>query len=196
MRFELHAPATRSKLIMERTRTAIHNSALDVNAFGLRVAEKYLATVPVLDRVTKFVAVDGNVNAMARAKVRNGEQAMRYIKGDIKFPCDLEEAWIDALPDPWRRDLIRELAQRVGLLGARNTDLSPAEHLASLADVLADSGRTAQALAPIFADGRVTREDAPHCQRALVEIARAIADLTSLQAQVQGALVTTLRSAG
>jgi len=155
-----------------------------------------------MDRVTKFVTVQGDIDEMTRAKIRNGEIAMRYIKGEVKFPCDLEEAWVDSLPDPWRRDLIRELAQRVGLLGARHADLSPQEHLANLADVLADAGRTAQALAPIFADNKITAEDAPYFQRAHIEIQRALADLVSLRNQVEGVLssgassVVSIRSAG
>ena len=200
MRFELQTSEVRSKFIMDCTRAAIGGSNLDVNAFGMRVAAKYLADVPVLDRVTKFVAIEGDVDSMTRAKIRNGEIAMRYIKGEVKFPCDLEEAWVDSLPEPWRGDLIRDLAQRYGLLGARKADITPQQHWACLADLLADAGRTTQALAPMYADGRLTREDAPFAQRALAEIQRMQADLASMEAQVRAVLptapVTTLRSAG
>jgi hypothetical protein len=178
----------RSQLIIERTKAAIHNTGLNVLKFASRVADRYMETIAPLDRVRDFYAASGTVKSLARAEKLNGQIIDRYIKGAVKFPTDLEEAWVDSLPEPFRGDLIRELAGRYGLLGARQADLTPSQHLACLADVLTDAGRIATALAPIFADGRITAEDAPHCRRALPVIAHALADLASLQAQLQDAI--------
>lgn len=200
MPFDLHETATRSKVIIERTEAALSNS-LTVPKFATRVAELYLQRVPALHRVVKFVKMDGSTDDLLAAERRNFEIVLHLIKGTTRFPADIEESWIDALPEPYRKDLIRELAQRVGLIGARQAELSADDHAANLADVLADAGRIAQALAQAYADGKLTREDAPACQRALPIVARGIADLASLQVQLQAVVaaassVVPLRSAG
>jgi hypothetical protein len=175
-------PETRSKLICRRTEQAIKASGLNVLKYASRVAEKFIETVPQFQRCVQFY----EPGATLESSVANGKLVDRFLKGVVKFPADLEECWIDALPEPHRSDLVRELAWRYGLLGAKLPDIAHHEHIARLADVLADAGKTAVALAPMFDRGKldVQGESAARIAQSQLTIRKAIGDLLSLDEQI------------
>ena len=176
----------RGALIIRRTIEAIAKSGLNIAKFGSRVAENYMATIDPADRTMEFVvAGSGSVEALTYAELRNREKVDHIIKGVVRFPVDLEEAWVASLPEPFRCDLVRELAKRYGLLGAKHGDLTAGALLANLADVLSDAGQTAVALAPLFLDGKIDDADRPNVPRALAAIERSLADMTSVREQLR-----------
>lgn len=175
----------RSKLIVLRSLQAIQGSGLNVLKFSTRVAENYTGSFDALDRSIDFRDPGMSLKSALRAERANGDKIDRYLKGEVRLPCDLEEAIVDSLPEPFRSDLVRELAQRYGLLGAKLPDQSHDDHIACLADVLTDAGRTAQALAPMFAKGRLDITDVPRVTKSLQAIDQALGDLQSLRAQIQ-----------
>jgi len=180
----------RSRLIIRRTVEAINGTGLNVLKFSSRVADSYRALVAANDRTLDFHESAGSLKSLLRAEKRNGNIVDRLLKGVVRFPADLEEAWVDALPEPHRADLVRELAARYGLNGARMPEASAHRHVVDLANVLRDAGEIAKALAPACADGLITSEDATHVAASLVEIDRALADLGSLRAQLVSAIAT------
>lgn len=182
------SPATRSQLITQLTALAIQSTNLNVLTFSMRVAEIYNNAVPPLDRIVDLQHPGLTLESAHVASLSNGKKIDNLLKGKVKFPADLEEAWVDALPEPHRSNLVRALAKRYGLLGTRADELTPAQQLANLSDVLTDAGQTACALAPIFADGKIDQADLPHLANALAVVERGIADFTSLREQMRAQL--------
>jgi len=177
---------TRSKLIARRTEQAIAVSGLNVLKFASRVAEKFIAKVPQFQRCVQFYEPGATLESALHAELSNGKLVDRFLKGIVKFPADLEECWVDSLPEPHRSDLVRELAWRYGLLGAKLPDAAHHEHIARLADVLADAGRTAVALAPLFEKGQlnVEGESGPRIAQSMLSIDKSIGDLIGLREQI------------
>jgi hypothetical protein len=188
---------TRSRLIAKRTEQAIASSGLNVLKFASRVAERFLASVPQFQRCVQFYDSGSTLESALDAERANGKLVDRFLKGAVKFPADLEECWVDSLPEPYRSDLVRELAWRYGLLGARLPAVAHHEHVARLADVLADAGRTAVALAPLFDKGKlnVEGEGGARIAQSMLTIRKAIADLVSLEEQIKAQLPSAKASA-
>jgi|SRR6185369_1498986 len=178
---------TRSRLIMHRTMQAISASGLNILKFASRVAERYVGSVQPLERIVDFHESGSTVESAVRAELGNGKLVDRFIKGVVRFPVDLEEIWVDCLPEPNRSDLIRELAWRYGLIGAKLPAETAHEHMARLSDVLADAGRTAQLLAPMFGSGKLSLEgeSGQRIKHSMVVIDRAIGNLVSLREQIE-----------
>lgn len=174
----------RSRLICRRTREAIRGSGLCVQKFSTLVAENYIERVGIDDRIVKFYAPGTTVKSLAETERANGSLVTRFLDGTVKFPADLEEAWIAALPLPFRESLVRELAQRYGLLGARMPEGSITRHVADLADVLRDAGDVAKAMAPMLVDGKIDASDRPYLQASLSSVSQGIDDLVALRAQL------------
>lgn len=178
---------TRSKLIMQRSMQAIQQTGLNVLKFASRVAENYITATPQFERCVDFYETGTTLASATAAEKANGKLVDRFLKSVVRFPADLEETWVDALPEPHRGDLVRELAARYGLLGAKAPALQAHEHVARLSDVLADAGRTAQLLAPMFANGslKVEGESAQRIAHSLLVIDRSIGDLVALKEQIR-----------
>jgi ubiquinone biosynthesis protein UbiJ len=174
----------RSHFICRRTQEILDSGPLNVLKFAHRVADIYLATIAPTHRVIEFYESTGTMKSLLRAQKNNGVLVDRFIKGVVRFPGDLEEAWIAALPEPSRTDLLRELAARYGQLGASIPDRTARQHVANLADVLRDAGEIAKAMAPLIADGLIAAHDRTHLRASLAETERMLCDITSLHAQL------------
>jgi len=162
----------------------LRDSRMNLQTFAIAVAEHYLAATTQFNRVAKFRVVEGETKEIFRANEHNCEIVTRMMRGVIKFPADLEEPWVQSLPEPFRGKLVRELALRYGLLGARIADVPAPHRMACLADVLVDAGDTVRAMGPILADGKINEADAQYCASARETIARMQADLASLDSQL------------
>ncbi|UEX76824.1 hypothetical protein LMH63_12750 [Spiribacter halobius] len=134
-----------------------------------------------------------NLEAVAGAEewrklLRAWDQTLRrYAADDLRFPVELEEAWVAALEDPWRSDCIRELAERYGLYGAFRRPATVAGDTASWASVLEDFGLVTRDMAAVLADGRIDQDDASRLPALLRDVQRMQADLESLRQHVQAA---------
>jgi hypothetical protein len=174
----------RSRFIVRRTSEILRRAPLCVRKFASTVATLYMGRTVDHERVIQFDQESGSIDAACRAEVRNAKKVQHLLDGEVKFPADLEEAWVDALPGPHKNDLIRELAARYGLIGARAPVCSSLHPIADLASVLRDAGEISTALAPAFANGTLDSQDAPHLLQARPIISRALADCASLLAQI------------
>lgn len=193
MRSDLHREP-RSRFICRRTRGILHARGLNVRKFGTLVAERYMQQIAPDDQSVDFYeARHGSLNAIMRAEKNNGGLVDRYISGVTRFPDDLEEPWIEALPEPDRTHLLRELAARYGQLGALLPDTTAQQHVACLADVLRDAGDIAKSLAPLIAKGRIEPKDKMRLRASLAETERALADVSSLHAQLTAMLAAGKR---
>src|SRR5690348_1570746 len=157
MNTDNHSP-TRSELICEITQRAIRGSGSNVLKFAADVVEAYLQVVPPTARIVEFHPEHGSVSAILRSQNANRQLINRFLSGVVKFPADLEEAWVKALPQPYRDECVRALAARYGLLPARmpNDSRSVQSDFAAMmhkyADVVDDLGK-------VLADGKINNQD-------------------------------------
>ena len=175
----------RSQLIIRRTQQALRSSELTLGAFGSRVAAEYIARVALHERTMEFHA-GATVESAARADKANGQLVGRIINGVVKFPADLEEAWVAALPASAQAELVRELAARYGLLAARlpAADGDACRQMEGFGRLSKEFGRSVQSLASIYADGQCDAGDLAHIPAAVAALDETIAAAISVRAQL------------
>jgi len=147
------------------------------NIYHLRVQDKKF-------RVVKFHEGGDTFEDMKA----NAQLLFRMMKSHVKFPCDLEESVVLALPEERQRNLKAELAARYDLLAAPIPHNNPEDNVFSLAVLLKTTGSTIEALAPVIADGVIDEKDLPHAKTALTEINKTVASLISWQQAITAVL--------
>lgn len=132
-------------------------------------------------------------------RLHNRQIVERWTRGEVaKFPHELEEPWVLALPAEWQERALAELSARYGLLAARAPEATTS--IASLGAATEDFGKFIGTMGPILADGVIDENDLPHIKPALEHLIRVQAELASLAQQLARALpdesskVTRLRA--
>lgn len=175
---------TRADVIRTVTRAACDAGAAVINRFAPAVCERYLELTPVSARTLPIrKPCETDVDRYEADRVANLRYVQRLLSGEGKtFPADIEDAWIDSLPEPFRGDLDRALSARRGFLATRAP--TAGGHAANLAEALTRAGETTLALAPIFDDGAIGVEDLPYLARALDALNAQQASLSSIREQI------------
>lgn len=180
--------ALRSSVVYGHTRRMLDNSALCVRKFAMRVAEQYMQLVAPDQRQAKFrwgVTLDD----LVKAEVHNAQILTRYMDGTVKvLPADLEDAWVLALPQPYRQECERDLCRRRELLPVRMPSTGEGGHLVNLAHLMTEYGQLLEAMAPALADGRICAEDMPHLRKIVNEADDVLAAVMTLRHQAQQAV--------
>lgn len=161
-------------------------SGMSAITFAQRLADAYHAATPLPDRVIELHA-GTTADAQLRAMKQNATTVSRLVSGAIRFPLDLVEAWADALPDELGLAFRREVARRLGFVGALPpSQAAPGADVGALAS---EFGATMQALAPLLADGRIDDADSPALiRRALREGTDLVAAWITVQQQLLAAM--------
>ena len=140
------------------TRRMLDETALNANSFAMDVADRYLATVAPDVRTVPFKLGEGD--ALLKAMKDNGQTVRRYMDGTVKvLPADLLDAWVLALPEPYRSDCERDLARRRNRYSIQVPAALDDAELASIADVMKETGELCAAWGTALADGRVSPEE-------------------------------------
>lgn len=188
MKRESHFLPPRSQVIYGYTRLMLDASALCVRKFSMRVAEQYMALLAIDQRTVPFrwgVTIDD----LCKAEKHNAQILTRYMDGTVKvLPADLEDAWVMALPEPYRSDCERDLARRRGVLPVRMIARTEAAEAVGLGQLSQEFGELFQALAPALADGRINAADLPHARRILNESDDLIAAVLSVRREITALL--------
>lgn len=153
----------------------LRETATAEDTFADNVKEQYHALVPNPKRRTlKFHETD-DVSADMEA---NGQLLGRCLRKDsVRFPADLEEAVVAALPPQYRFPLMRELAARYGLLAVPIPEANNTTHTATQLQKLMDGfGKSVEALAPVVADGVVDANDRKAAKAALPKLEQLLAE--------------------
>lgn len=180
----------RSAVVYAYTRRMLDATALCVRKFASRVADEYAARVAPDQRQVPFRA-GVTLDDLCKAERHNAQILSRYMDGTVKvLPDDLEDAWVCALPDPYRSECERDLARRRGYLPVRLAPPTEAGEAVTLGRLMVEVGELVDALAPALADGRLTEADLPHARRILDESDDVIAAVLGLRRQVQSLLPT------
>lgn len=182
-----HFLPPRQSVIYGYTRRMLDETATNANSFAMVVAEQYLGMVAPDVRTVPFKLGEGD--ALFAAMKANGQTLRRYMDGTVKsLPADLEDAWVMSLPEPYRSDCERDLAQRRGRHTMKVTAPTQAAEAASLGHLMVEFGQLCDALAPAMADGRISEADMPHARRILNESDDVIAAVLAVRRPVQDLL--------
>lgn len=166
MRRGLHFQPPRQTVVYGYTRRMLDETATNANTFAMEVAEGYLANTAPDVRQVPFRLGEGD--ELLKAMKNNSQILRRYMDGTVKaLPADLEDAWLMALPEPYRSDCERDLAQRRGRYSMRQLDPTESGQVVGLGALMTEVGGLCDALAPAVADGVINRDDLPHARRIL-----------------------------
>ncbi|WP_298233625.1 hypothetical protein [uncultured Azohydromonas sp.] len=176
----------RQSIIYAFTRRMLDETGANANSFAMALAEKYLALTAPDVRQVKFRLGEGD--ELIAAMRNNGQILRRYMDGTVKvLPADLEDAWLLALPQPYRDECERALAARRGLLAVRMPE-GPASTMGSVAELFQGYSKLMEAVAPALADGRLGPEDRAHAPRIKQEGRRVVAAVLSLEHELDVAV--------
>lgn len=186
MKRKSHFLPPRQAVVYGHTRRMLDETGMNANSFAMHVAERYLQLVAPDVRGVPFRLGEGD--ALVAALKHNGQILRRYMDGTVKvLPADLEDAWVLALPAPYRSDCERDLAQRRGTLSVPVPE-GDAARAFGLAGLTNEFGELLQALAPALADGALCEKDLPHARRILSESDDLISQVVALRRQVTALL--------
>lgn len=182
-----HFLPPRQSVVYGYTRRMLDETATNANSFATSVAELYLARVAPDQRQMKFRLGEGD--ELLAAMRNNGQILRRYMDGTLKvLPADLEEAWVLALPDPYRSDCERELGRRRSFYPVRVLESAAGAEAAGMAQLATEVGQLFEALSHALADGRVDEQDLPHVGRILDETDDVIAAVLAIRRRFQSLL--------
>jgi hypothetical protein len=147
----------RQAVIYAFTRRMLDETALDATTFAMAVAERYVAATAPDVRQVKLRTGEGP--ELLKAMENNGQVLRRYMDGTVKtLPADLEDAWVLALPEPYRSDCERELAKRRGRLSFEVLE-GPGEAADSIGAVFTEAGQLCTAWGKAIANGEISQAE-------------------------------------
>lgn len=174
----------RQQVVYAHTRRMLDATASNYTSFAMDVAERYLSMVAPDVRQVKLRTGEGV--ELIKAMENNAQVLRRYMDGTVKtLPADLEDAWVMALPEPFRGECERDLARRRGMLAVQMPADDEAAQAVGLARLAHEFGELMSALAPALADGKLDATDLPYARRILDESDDLISAVVALRRQVQ-----------
>lgn len=181
----------RQSIVYGHTRRMLDATGSNYTSFAMLVAESYLAMTAPDVRQVKLRTGEGV--DLIKAMENNAQILRRYMDGTVKtLPCDLEDAWVCSLPEPYRGDCERDLARRRGMLAVHMPNDGAADPATGLATLAHEFGELASALAPALTDGRIDQADLPHARRILDCSDDLICATVAVRRQVQALLPPTV----
>jgi len=159
-------------------------TASNYTTFAMDVAQRYLEMTAPDVRQVKLRTGEGA--DLIKAMENNAQVFRRYMNGTVNtLPADLEDAWVMALPEPFRGDCERDLARRRGMLAVQMPADDETAQAVGLARLAHEFGELMSALAPALADGKLDAADLPFARRILDESDDLISAVVALRRQVQ-----------
>lgn len=159
MKRGLHFLPPRQSVIYGYTRRMLDETASNANTFAMAIAEKYLETVAPDVRSVPFRLGEGD--ELLKAMKNNAQILRRFMDGTVKvLPADLEDAWVLALPEPYRSECERDLARRRGRFSIALSESIGGEEYGAIGDVLSQVGELSMEWGKALADGELTEAEA------------------------------------
>jgi len=176
---------TRHHVIQRIVQQFLRETGTSRATFGQNVADCYLDTVPLPLRGFEF----HRGGDAAKAMRANGQLVMRCIEGEaVRFPAELEEFIVAALPAPYCNDLRVELVRRHGsyftpVVDGRAT--LAGDDMAHVGEVMRAHSDTIKRVTDMLDDGVFDESDRADGELALEHIERAIGQLHSLAERIR-----------
>lgn len=146
--------------------------------FAEAVAENYLQIVPEGRRTCPLDEIphDACMEDHFRIQAKNAIAVDRWVKGTIKLPLEVLDAWVASLDGKYRDGCVAELFGRFGLVPVAANAVADAANFSKTMYATADM---VSSLAKIVADGVVDEEDREHIKSAREQ-------MTALKSQIAG----------
>jgi hypothetical protein len=150
MKREPHFLPPRQTVIYSATRRMLDETAANAQSFAMAVADNYIAMTAMDVRQVPF-----RIGSDSDAR-HNAQILRRYMDGTLKaMPADLEDAWVLALPEPYRSECEQALARRRGRLSIVLPSCDGGEDAAALSQVMQHTGEMCASWGRSVADGRI-----------------------------------------
>lgn len=183
---------TRSETLARHVVAYLHERRVSREAFATAVVEQYHARTPAEARTVEFKAT-GDVFAVART---NAQRLFRMLDAQFeesRFPADLEEAVLFALPAAELQGCRADLAARLGLMHVPLPDPGASADLAKVSEATREFGEFLVSCAPILADGRVDADDLSYLGEAIRQAEELAAAVMAVKAQFEAVRAAALR---
>jgi hypothetical protein len=177
---------TRCGVIFRHVNQALkHVGQVTQDSFAADVAELYHARTASHLRGVQFHEAARSADIYQTQRL-NAQLLFRMLNptGPTRMPCELEEAVVLSLPQPFRNECLRELSNRLGLLAVPMPCPTPGA-LVTLGEFVGAFGECVVELSQTIADGHLDPHDAGNSARAVKELDALIAQATSLRAAHQ-----------
>ncbi|MDA3920522.1 MAG: hypothetical protein PF501_07565 [Salinisphaera sp.] len=140
---------------------AIRETPFTQEAFALALACEYNQRVPADVQTLEWPEIDRHASIIESGRLAGKlrKRVERAMDGSVRIPCELEEAWAYALPEPYGERCRHELAWRYGFIGAVSLAAEPCPDAEIMGRLLSEAGRTTSALARALADGEINPAD-------------------------------------
>lgn len=186
---------SRSETIMRHTDAMFRELRMKPAAWSVDLIAEYHRLVPVEARTVTW-QMDGLAD---RVMAANGLTVNRfrglYDDNAIRFPADLQEAWVNCLREPYRNACRLDLAMRDGTLYVAIPDLVGCSDLESVSRVTMAYATMLHTVAPTMDDQVIDHKDEPHIPPVLRALDKLVGEATSLREryarQLQLAKITT-----
>lgn len=150
-----HFQPPRQSVLYGYTRLMLDETASNAATFAMVVAEQYLQLVAPDVRCVPLRLGEGD--ALLGAMKNNAQILRRFMDGTVKaLPADLEDAWVMALPEPYRSDCERDLARRRGRYSMALPEQLSAPDVACIAEVMKRTGELCAGWGMSLADGHLS----------------------------------------
>ena len=174
---------TRPQTIWRHAHELINRQTISWPTLATTVRAVYVELVPTAARKVEW---SDNRDTFKRAEL--DAQTLKRFEHDVKFglPSELEEAMVIAMQrlDYRHQDeLIRELAERYGLLAAPIPHGELVDDAEGVKRLMTEVGEAIAAVMEIAPDG-ITKEDEAKAKHCLIQINEAMAEMVSMQARV------------
>ena len=187
---ELHDAPTRTAVLILHAEMYRARHGLSHEHWCEALDAAYCDLVPEQHRAVKAPDLRNITDAKTYlARLRSWDQQVRrWVDGDVRMPVDVEEAWVEALPEPYRTDCKRELARRMGMWGAiKAADGAAGDH-ECWARNLQEFGAITTAMGRILADGCIGPQDEAHLREMIPHADAMRSHLTSLMERSRSVL--------
>jgi hypothetical protein len=118
----------------------------------------------------------------------NAQLVQRFIDARTRMPAEIEEALVLALPDPFRGECKRDLAERYGDLAAPIPSCGDDCTVVDAGKLMEETGRALVELAQGFKDGVVVEGKTVTAAAAFKDLTDLIAQATTIRESVRKAL--------
>lgn len=154
---------TRQAVLYAATHAAMHETGLSLADLSESIAVVYCGRVPPEHRgISLQDSPRGDdADAYFRWKDSTRRQIERFLSDAVRLPVELEEAWIQALPSPYRERAVHQLTHRLGYLPVAIPDHSQCT-VEQISQILAEHAEAVQTSAPMVGDGQLDDADRPH----------------------------------
>lgn len=175
---------SRPNVLLHHIIMAVKNSALTFRSYATHVRDEYDARTPVATRGIHFRTTR---DPYSDEKL-NAQTLQRLLDDPAKLPCEIEEALVLALPEPFQSECRRELAARMGELAAPMPREGHGAAVADAAALMRETGEALALLAPAFDGNSILPHQRASAKRALGELDDVLSTTVAIKTRLTEAL--------